>query len=127
VSQDYVRDVIHAFNERGFAALDPKWSGGHPPVISEQARERICLIAKTAPAEWGITWFSTWSLKTLAEHLIEKKVVKAISREHLRRSCARPGFRGRPSRPGRPPTTRTSSPRWAVRWTLTIVRRPGDG
>lgn len=28
VSEDYVRDVIHAFNERGFAALDPKWSGG---------------------------------------------------------------------------------------------------
>ena len=28
VSEDYVRDVIHAFNERGFDALDPKWSGG---------------------------------------------------------------------------------------------------
>ncbi|MFD5192630.1 transposase [Streptomyces sp. NPDC058357] len=28
VSTDYVRDVIHAFNERGFEALDPKWSGG---------------------------------------------------------------------------------------------------
>ncbi|WP_063917860.1 helix-turn-helix domain-containing protein [Nocardia africana] len=28
VSEDYVREVIHAFNEKGFAALDPKWSGG---------------------------------------------------------------------------------------------------
>ncbi|WP_234317193.1 MULTISPECIES: helix-turn-helix domain-containing protein [unclassified Streptomyces] len=27
VSEDYVRDVIDAFNERGFDALDPKWSG----------------------------------------------------------------------------------------------------
>ena len=27
VSPDYVRDVIHAFNERGFDALNPKWSG----------------------------------------------------------------------------------------------------
>jgi transposase len=26
VGEDYVRDVIHAFNERGFAALDPKWT-----------------------------------------------------------------------------------------------------
>ena len=26
VSPDYVRDVIHAFNERGFDALDPKWT-----------------------------------------------------------------------------------------------------
>ncbi|MGW2700558.1 helix-turn-helix domain-containing protein [Streptomyces sp. NPDC001340] len=24
VGEDYVRDVIHAFNERGFDALDPK-------------------------------------------------------------------------------------------------------
>nr|WSX75484.1 helix-turn-helix domain-containing protein [Streptomyces sp. NBC_00899] len=30
VSEDYVRDVNHAFNERGFDALDPKWSGGRP-------------------------------------------------------------------------------------------------
>jgi Winged helix-turn helix len=36
-SQEYVRTVIHAFNESGFAALDPKWSGGRPKMISEQA------------------------------------------------------------------------------------------
>lgn len=30
VGEDYVRDVIHAFNERGFDALDPKWSGASP-------------------------------------------------------------------------------------------------
>ncbi|MFI8789540.1 helix-turn-helix domain-containing protein [Streptomyces sp. NPDC055105] len=30
VGEDYVREVIHAFNERGFDALDPKWSGGRP-------------------------------------------------------------------------------------------------
>jgi 2-keto-3-deoxy-6-phosphogluconate aldolase len=26
-SPQYAREVIHAFNEKGFAALDPKWSG----------------------------------------------------------------------------------------------------
>ncbi|MFF7213286.1 transposase, partial [Streptomyces sp. NPDC008238] len=51
VSEDYVRDVIHAFNERGFDALDPKWSGGRPRAISERVRERICLIARTSPAD----------------------------------------------------------------------------
>ena len=25
-----VRDVIHAFNEKGLAALDPRWAGGRP-------------------------------------------------------------------------------------------------
>jgi transposase len=38
-TEDYVRDVIHAFNERGFDALDPKWSGGTPHKISEQTRD----------------------------------------------------------------------------------------
>ena len=28
--EDTVRDVIHAFNERGLAALDPRWAGGRP-------------------------------------------------------------------------------------------------
>ncbi|MFI2666592.1 helix-turn-helix domain-containing protein [Micromonospora carbonacea] len=28
-SEDYIRDVIHAFSERGFDALNPKWSGAH--------------------------------------------------------------------------------------------------
>lgn len=27
VSADYVRDVVHAFNEQGLEALSPKWSG----------------------------------------------------------------------------------------------------
>jgi transposase len=48
VSEDYVRDVIHAFNERGFDALDPKWSGGPRRKIGDRIREWICLIARTA-------------------------------------------------------------------------------
>lgn len=85
VGDDYVRDVIHAFNERGFDALNPKWSGGRPRRIGEQLREWICLIARTSPAEWGVTGFSTWSLTTLREHLLAEGIVAAISRETLRR------------------------------------------
>ncbi|MFC5641416.1 helix-turn-helix domain-containing protein [Kitasatospora cinereorecta] len=70
VSEGYVRDVIHAFNERGFDALDPRWSGGRPRTIGDQVRERICLIARTSPADWGIAEFSAWSLAKLAEHLV---------------------------------------------------------
>ncbi|MFD7594605.1 IS630 family transposase [Kitasatospora sp. NPDC059812] len=85
VGEDYVRDVIHAFDERGFDALDPKWSGGRPKTIGEQVRERICLIARTSPADWGIAAFSTWSLTKLAEHLIARRVITVLSRETLRR------------------------------------------
>lgn len=85
VSADYVRDVIHAFNDRGFDALDPKWSGGRPRTIVSQVREHICLIARPSPADWKITSFSTWSLTKLAEHLVKQQVVPAVSRETLRR------------------------------------------
>ncbi|MFJ9078126.1 helix-turn-helix domain-containing protein [Streptomyces sp. NPDC102278] len=39
----YVRQVLHAFNEQGFAASDPKWSGvGHrssaPRSVSSASR-----------------------------------------------------------------------------------------
>jgi Winged helix-turn helix len=50
-SQEHVRVVIHAFNDIGFAALDPKWSGGRPKTISEQARRqsaRSCVPAGSA-------------------------------------------------------------------------------
>jgi hypothetical protein len=53
VSEDYVRDVIHAFNERGFDALDPKPSGGRRKRIGEQLRSWICTIARTSPADWA--------------------------------------------------------------------------
>ncbi|MGW7201802.1 IS630 family transposase [Streptomyces chryseus] len=85
VGEDYVRDVMHAFNERGFDALDPKWSGGRPKTIGERVREHIRLIARTSPADWNIAAFSTWSLAKLAAHLVERHVVPAISRETLRR------------------------------------------
>ncbi|SCL16253.1 helix-turn-helix domain-containing protein [Micromonospora inyonensis] len=48
-SEDYVRHAIHAFNERGFDALEPKWSGGAPRRIDEQTRDWICVIARCDP------------------------------------------------------------------------------
>jgi transposase len=85
VSEDYVRDVIHAFNERGFDALDPKPSGGRPKQIGEQLRTWICTIARTSPSAWGRTGFSTWSLSKLRDLLLAEGIVAEISRETLRR------------------------------------------
>jgi transposase len=82
-SQEYVRGVIHAFNDIGFKALDPKWSGGRPKTISEQARRQIRLIARCCPRDLGLA-FSAWSLTKLAEHLVATGVVAAISRESIR-------------------------------------------
>jgi len=64
----YAREVIHAFNAHGFAALDPKWSGGRPRKFGSVAREIVCRVAKTAPPQVGLP-FTTWSLTKLVEHL----------------------------------------------------------
>ena len=64
----YAREVIHAFNEQGFAALDPKWSGGRPRKFGSVAREIVCRVATTAPQQLGLP-FTTWSLSKLVEHL----------------------------------------------------------
>ncbi|WP_443045888.1 helix-turn-helix domain-containing protein [Streptomyces sp. NBC_00311] len=65
--------------------MERGWSGGRPRMISSQVREHICLIARTSPADWKISAFSTWSLTKLAEHLVKQNVVPAVSRETLRR------------------------------------------
>jgi len=127
VSADYVRDVIHAFNERGFDALDPKWSGGRPRKIGDQVREWICLIARTSPAQCGITGFSTWSLTKLRDHLVAEGIVAELSRETLRRILHEGGSPGRPQRPGRPRPTRRSSRRCGASWTSTTTHPPTGG
>ncbi|MEV0406562.1 helix-turn-helix domain-containing protein [Actinoallomurus sp. NPDC050550] len=68
-SPEYVRGVIHDFNDMGFDALNPKWSGGRPKTISEAVRRHIRLIARCCPRDLGLP-FSTWSLSKLAEHLV---------------------------------------------------------
>jgi hypothetical protein len=42
----YAREVIHAFNELGFAALDPKWSGADPVGSPPAVREIVCRVAR---------------------------------------------------------------------------------
>jgi transposase len=83
-TDDYVRDVIHAFNDRGFDALDPKWRGGTPNRISEQTRDWICVIARCDPRFLGRP-FSGWSLSKLRDYLIETGQVTTISIETVRR------------------------------------------
>ena len=52
--EDTVRDVIHAFNERGLAALDPQWAGGRPRLISDDESTFIVATATTRPKTLGL-------------------------------------------------------------------------
>lgn len=44
---------------------------GTPRTFSSQVREHICLIARTSPADWKVSAFSTWSLAKLVEPLVQ--------------------------------------------------------
>jgi len=87
----YAREVIHAFNSSGFAALDPKWSGGRPSRLGPPVRETVCRVAKTPPQQLGRP-FTTWSLSKLAEYLAEHKSI-AISVEPVRQILRAAGIR----------------------------------
>ena len=56
-----------------------------PKKIGEQLRNWICTIARTSPADWGLTGFSTWSLTKLRDHLLAEGIVAELSRATLRR------------------------------------------
>jgi transposase len=81
---DWVRRVVHEFNEVGLEALIPSWGGGRPRVITDEVRKRIVEIVDSHPQELGEP-YATWSLSTMRRYLVRTGVVRSISEEHLRR------------------------------------------
>src|ERR1700731_1553192 len=82
--EDTVRDVIHLFNQKGLAALDPRWAGGRPRRISDEDVRGIVTAAATRPGKLGLP-FTCWSLRKLAAYLASHpdRPVRA-GRERLR-------------------------------------------
>jgi transposase len=82
--EDTVRDVIHAFNQRGLAALDPQWAGGRPRLISHDDELFIVATATTRPTKLSKP-FTRWSVRKLADHLTGNPARRIrIGRERLR-------------------------------------------
>ena len=79
--EDTVRDVIHLFNAKGLAALDPRWAGGRPRLISDEDTQVIVTAATTRPEELGLP-FTHWSVRKLAAHLASRGI--RVGRERLR-------------------------------------------
>lgn len=82
--EDTVRDVIHAFNDKGLEALDPKWAGGRPRLISTDDQAFIVQTALTRPEKPGLP-FTHWSIRKLAAYLAGAPARRVpIGRERLR-------------------------------------------
>src|ERR1700747_1754918 len=88
--EDTVRDGIHAFNERGLAALDPQGEGGHPRQIPAKPIRVIVTAARTRPEKLGQP-FTRWSLRKLASYLAGRPRPVRIGRERLRQDLHEAG------------------------------------
>ena len=73
-SATHVAALIHAFNEQGFPALDPRWGGGRPRRIDLDERTEIVKVALARPADRGEP-FTRWSLTKLRAHLLRSRIV----------------------------------------------------
>jgi transposase len=82
-TSDWVRRVIHEFNDIGLEALVPAWGGGRPKTITNEIRARIVEVVESRPQELGEPYV-TWSLSHLRTYLIRSGVLKTISKERLR-------------------------------------------
>jgi transposase len=82
--ENQVRRVIQEFNRDGMVSVRPRIGGGRPRRIDDAAREEVRAIALARPRDLGEPG-TRWSLATLRRYLVRKRVVSAISKEHLRR------------------------------------------
>lgn len=60
--------MIHAFNEKGLACLDPRWAGGRPRRLSDHDEDFVIATATTRPVKLGQP-FTRWSLRKLVAYL----------------------------------------------------------
>ena len=82
--EDTVRNVIHAFNERGLSALDPDWAGGRPRRVATDDEDFIVATARTRPEKLGRP-FTRWSIRKLVDYLADNPVrTVLVGRERLR-------------------------------------------
>ena len=88
--ESHVRKVIHDFNERGMASLDPEYRGGRPRRITDEHRRQAVAVAGARPDAQGVA-LTRWSLPRLADYLGEQGIV-VVSPAHLGRVLAQAGL-----------------------------------
>jgi hypothetical protein len=83
MTDDYVRTLIHEFNEHGFAMLKPRWRPHVKSKFSDEQRERLVQLALTRPKDLGLP-YQQWSLSRLQGEAMRQRIVEYISVEWLR-------------------------------------------
>jgi transposase len=81
---------LHAFQQEGVAAVQQPPAAGAPARITAGQVATICRLADTSPTAVGLPG-GRWSLATLRAYLLKQRIVRALSREHLRRLLEKKG------------------------------------
>jgi transposase len=74
---------LQVFGQRGWASIQEAAPMGAPARLQEAQIREVQRIAQTAPVELGEP-YGRWSLTTLRAYLMRHRVLRKISREHLR-------------------------------------------
>ena len=83
--------VLQLFGRQGLAAVTGMRHGGAPPQISLRQAARIRRLVDRPPTKRGLS-YGRWSLAKLRDYVLRHRIVKQISREHLRRLLKKGAF-----------------------------------
>jgi transposase len=75
---------LHAFQQQGLDSVRQPRHTGAPAGLSSAQVRAIWRLAERPPYDLGLP-YGRWSLAKLRAYLIQQRVLKKISREHLRR------------------------------------------
>jgi transposase len=81
---------LRDFARHGLSSLSRPRTVGAPPRLSQAQIATIWRLAGQSPTTLGLP-FGRWTLAKLRDVLIRERVVKSISREHLRRVLKKGG------------------------------------
>lgn len=83
---------LHRFAHMGMSLFQCVAPQGAPPRITTTQLDEVVRVAEQSPTEFGLP-YGRWSLAKLQEYLIDqRRLLKAISREHLRRLLKKSTF-----------------------------------
>ena len=81
---------LQAFAHSGLRCLQPTRRRGAPARLTPAQCKAIWRLAEQSPLALGLP-FARWSLAKLRTYVIRQRLVRAISREHLRRVLKKGG------------------------------------
>jgi len=83
-SADYVRKVIHRFNDEGVASLQAHYAnGGRPKTVQPEHESELIDLALTPPNLTGLP-FTHWSLEKLRDEAVARRLIPPVSIETVR-------------------------------------------